>query len=86
MDPPSAFETVGHIAHLNLRDEHQPFKYLIGQIILKVCTNLPLTSIPQKNPSIRTVVTKLGKIESEYRTFQMEVIAGDPAMETQVVS
>lgn len=29
---PSAFETVGHIAHLNLRDEHQPLKYLIAKV------------------------------------------------------
>ena len=27
---PSAFETVGHIAHLNLRDEQLPFKEVIG--------------------------------------------------------
>lgn len=30
---PSAFETVGHIAHLNLRDEHLPFKELIAKVL-----------------------------------------------------
>lgn len=29
---PSAFETVGHIAHLNLRDEHFPYKKLIAKV------------------------------------------------------
>jgi len=43
---PSSFETVGHIAHLNLRDELLPYKHLVGQVLL------------DKNPNIRTVVNK----------------------------
>jgi tRNA (guanine37-N1)-methyltransferase len=63
---PSAFETVGHIAHLNLRDDVLPFKYIVGKVIL------------DKNaPRIQTVVNKIGSIETEYRTFGMEVIAGN---------
>lgn len=32
MTIPTGFETVGHIAHLNLRDEHQSYKKLIAQV------------------------------------------------------
>jgi hypothetical protein len=28
----TAFEAIGHIAHMNLRDEQLPFKNLIGQV------------------------------------------------------
>jgi tRNA (guanine37-N1)-methyltransferase len=33
-DIPSAFEQIGHIAHLNLRDEALPFKRVIGKLFL----------------------------------------------------
>lgn len=29
---PSSFEQIGHIAHLNLRDDLLPFKHQIGQV------------------------------------------------------
>lgn len=29
---PSSFETVGHIIHLNLRDEHLPYKNVIAKV------------------------------------------------------
>jgi tRNA (guanine37-N1)-methyltransferase len=62
---PSAFEMVGHLAHVNLRSSQLPFKYWIGKVMLD-----------KNQPRIRTVVNKLGTIETEYRTFGMEVIAG----------
>ena len=45
-DAPSSFETVGHIAHVNLRDELLPYKRLVGQVLL------------DKNPAIRSVINK----------------------------
>ncbi len=62
---PTAYEQVGHLAHLNLRDEVLPYKHTIGQVIL------------DKNPNLRTVVNKTGNIETEFRTFPMEVLAGE---------
>eukprot|EP00434_Breviolum_minutum_P016927 symbB.v1.2.014933.t6/scaffold1103.1/size137753/9 len=63
---PSSFEQAGHIAHLNLRDSQLPYKGIIGQVIL------------DKNKSaVKTVVNKTGKIETEFRTFPMEHLAGE---------
>lgn len=72
IDIPSSFETIGHIAHLNLRPEHESFKNLIGQVIL------------DKNPVIRTVVNKVGAIEATFRFFQMELLAGEDKMDVEV--
>ena len=32
VEVPTAFETVGHIAHLNLKAEQLPHKHVIGQV------------------------------------------------------
>lgn len=94
---PSAFETIGHIAHLNLREELLPWKHIIGQVLL------------DKNPRIKTVVNKVrctqgdcrvmhfvmgcncdclclqvGSIKNQYRVFDMEVLAGPSTLETEV--
>lgn len=70
---PSAFETVGHIAHLNLLDEHLPYRKIIAKVIL------------DKNPKIQTVVNKIDAISNEYRTMQLEVLAGNHSLLTTVV-
>ena len=69
---PTAFETVGHIAHVNLRPALLPYRHVVGAAVLA------------KNPRLRTVVTKTASIENAYRTFPLAVIAGAPALETDV--
>lgn len=61
---PTSFEGIGHIAHLNLRSEHEPYKYLIGHVL-----------ILKNRPKISIVVNKIGSINNVYRFFEMEVIA-----------
>ncbi|XP_060938695.1 tRNA (guanine(37)-N1)-methyltransferase [Limanda limanda] len=67
-DVTSAFSRVGHIAHMNLRDHQLLYKSLIGQVIM------------DKNPGITCVVNKLNIIDSTYRNFKMEVLAGEENM------
>ncbi|AGO09958.1 AaceriAAL033Wp [[Ashbya] aceris (nom. inval.)] len=63
---PSGFTATGHVAHVNLRNELKPYGPLIGQVIL------------DKNRQIETVVDKVDAIASQFRTFQMNVLAGRP--------
>lgn len=63
MEAPASFETVGHIAHLNLRPPQEPYRLLIAQVMI------------DKYPAIKTVVHKTGSITNEYRVFSMEVLA-----------
>jgi tRNA (guanine37-N1)-methyltransferase len=62
---PSAYEQVGRLAHVNLREQHLPFQFWIGKVLMDM-----------NHPRIRTVVNKLGSIDTKFRTFGMQVIAG----------
>jgi tRNA (guanine37-N1)-methyltransferase len=63
---PTGFSTMGHLAHLNLNDEYLPYKHIIGQVIL------------DKSKRLRTVVNKLDSIDTQFRFFKMELLAGEP--------
>lgn len=69
---PSSFEIVGHIVHLNLKEHFLPYKYQIGQVIV------------DKLPNIRTVVNKSSNIQTQFRTFPMELLAGEKDYNVEV--
>ncbi|KAG5437879.1 hypothetical protein PCANB_000594 [Pneumocystis canis] len=52
-------------AHMNIRDEYLPYKRIIGEVILS------------KNKGIRTVVNKIDTIDTTFRNFKMEILAGE---------
>lgn len=68
----TSFETVGHIAHLNLKPVMLEYKHLVGEVLL------------DKNKHIKTVVNKTNSIEETFRFFKMELLAGDDKMKTTV--
>ncbi|XP_023749645.1 tRNA (guanine(37)-N1)-methyltransferase 2 isoform X2 [Lactuca sativa] len=73
LEVPSSFETIGHIAHLNIPDELLPYKDVIAKVIY------------DKNyPRIQTVVNKVGSISNEFRVPQFEILAGKQEMSTEV--
>ncbi|CAG5123297.1 unnamed protein product [Candidula unifasciata] len=71
-DSVSTFTQIGHIAHLNLKEETLPYKHLIGEIII------------DKIPSVKTVVNKIGAIDNTFRVFQMDLLAGEENYITQI--
>jgi len=73
VEVPGSFETIGHVAHLNLRDELLPYKSVIGKVLLD-----------KNGPRIRTIVNKVGTIANTFRVPTFEVIAGDSSLETEV--
>jgi tRNA (guanine37-N1)-methyltransferase len=70
---PSAYEQIGHVAHFNLKSDHLPYGELIGQVLRET------------NPSIDTVVSKVGEVKGKYRTYDLEVLAGPANFDTTVV-
>ncbi|OQO04291.1 hypothetical protein B0A48_10902 [Cryoendolithus antarcticus] len=71
---PSGFSQVGHVAHLNLRDEYLKYKYLVGEVLI------------DKNPGVRTVINKIDDVgeENAFRTFRYEVLAGPDDLNVEI--
>uniref|UniRef100_A0A5S6QRG6 tRNA (guanine(37)-N1)-methyltransferase n=1 Tax=Trichuris muris TaxID=70415 RepID=A0A5S6QRG6_TRIMR len=68
----SSYSLIGHIAHVNLREHLQPYKWLIGEVLL------------DKIPRCKTVVNKVEIIENEYRNLTFEHLAGERFYVTRV--
>ena len=73
LPPPTAFEQVGHVAHLNLKPQHFSYKHLIGEVLVDTL------------PGITTVVQKVGHVQGPHRVYEMELLAGDNTTNVTVV-
>lgn len=73
VEVPSSFETIGHIAHLNITEELLTYKDIIARVIYD-----------KNKPKIKTVVNKVGTITNEFRVPSFEVLAGRDNMVTEV--
>lgn len=71
-DSASSYSLVGHIIHLNLREHLLDYKHIIGEVLL------------DKVKQARTIVNKLDSIDSTFRVFKMEVLAGTEEFVTEV--
>jgi len=71
--PVTAYEQVGHVVHLNLREEHQSHRQVIGEVCLTIL------------PNMETVVQKVGQVHGSHRTYDMEVLAGTNNTDVTVV-
>jgi tRNA (guanine37-N1)-methyltransferase len=60
---------------LNLKEPYLPYKEIVAQVLL------------DKNPSVKTVINKTDSIgmESEFRTFSYEVLAGPDVMDVELI-
>lgn len=67
---PASFQIVGKILHLNLKDEQLEFRKVIGAVLL------------DKIRGVETVIRKVGEISSEFRCFDVEVLAGTGELRT----
>ncbi|GAB6030393.1 tRNA (guanine(37)-N1)-methyltransferase [Chamberlinius hualienensis] len=64
----SGYSRIGHIIHVNLKQHLKEYRYLIAQVLL------------DKLNGIKTVVNKVDTIDSEFRNFKMEILAGESNM------
>jgi tRNA (guanine37-N1)-methyltransferase len=70
LEPVTSFSKVGHIIHMNIKDELLPYKSAIAQIFL------------DKTPGCRTVINKAKTIDNTYRNFQIDLLAGEAEYQT----
>lgn len=73
VEVPSSFETIGHIAHLNITGDLLPYKDVVAKVIYD-----------KNQPRIKTVVNKVGSITNEFRVPTFEILAGKDDMVTEI--
>lgn len=71
IEPATSFSKIGHILHMNLKDNLLPYKTAIAQIFM------------DKTPGCRTVINKAQSIDNTFRNFQIDLLLGDPDYQVQ---
>ena len=71
IEPATSFSKIGHILHMNLKDNLLPYKTAIAQIFM------------DKTPGCRTVINKAQSIDNTFRNFQIDLLVGDPDYQVQ---
>ncbi|XP_053205883.1 tRNA (guanine(37)-N1)-methyltransferase-like isoform X2 [Panonychus citri] len=61
-----SWSIIGHILHVNLRDEKLQYKDLIGQVLLET------------NPTVSLIINKAEIIDTKFRNFSHEILAQKP--------
>ena len=72
LEPATSFSKIGHIIHINLRDNLLPYKTVIAEIH------------KDKTPGCRTVINKAQSIDNTFRNFQIDLLAGDADYQVQL--
>ncbi|CDW54473.1 TRM5 tRNA methyltransferase 5 [Trichuris trichiura] len=78
----SSYSCIGHIAHLNLRENLQPYKMFIGNDLENV--DILAEVLLDKMPRCKTVINKVDIIENEYRNLKFEHLVGERLYVTRV--
>ncbi|CAH1791402.1 unnamed protein product [Owenia fusiformis] len=69
-DGVGGFSTIGHIVHLNLKDNLNDYKFLIGEVLV------------DKIKTVKTVINKTNTIDTTFRNFSLELLGGEDNMIT----
>lgn len=68
----SGYSVIGNIIHVNLKEELSAYKDVIGQVLL------------EKMKNCQSVVRKVKNIQNTFRNLEIEVLAGEENLETEV--
>lgn len=72
VEPATSFSKIGHILHMNLKDNLLPYKEAIAQIYM------------DKVSGCRTVINKAQSIDNTFRNFQIDLLLGEAEYQVQV--
>lgn len=72
IEPATSYSKIGHILHMNLKDNLLPYKTAIAQIYM------------DKIAGCKTVINKAQSIDNTFRNFHIDLLLGEPDYQVQV--